>query len=160
MGHLVLSKSRAGGPGVCTDPGRETVPRGGGPWNAQPRPISPDLQVIIVLQAPQTKRKHAYGTRQPTQLTMRCANTVLCCPMLCALLVDSSMRRRGNATTATADKQLARHRTTSRWPPAAASTSAVSPWAPVASILAPCSLLDITWMQTCTDASKRTRTQN
>ena len=29
-GHLVLSKSRAGGPGVCTDPGRETVPRGGG----------------------------------------------------------------------------------------------------------------------------------
>ena len=105
-GHLVLSKSRAGGPGVCTDPGRETVPRGGGPWNAQPRPISPDLQVIIVLQAPQTKRKHAYGTRQPTQLTMRCANTVLCCPMLCALLVDSSMRRRGNATTATADNCL------------------------------------------------------
>ena len=105
-GHLVLSKSRAGGPGVCTDPGRETVPRGGGPWNAQPRPISPDLQVIIVLQAPQTKRKHAYGTRQPTQLTMRCANTVLCCPMLCALLVDSSMCRRGNATTATADNCL------------------------------------------------------
>ena len=32
-GHLVLSKSRAGGPGVCTDPGRETVPRGGGPWD-------------------------------------------------------------------------------------------------------------------------------
>ena len=29
-GHLVLSKSRAGGPGVCTDPGRETVPREGG----------------------------------------------------------------------------------------------------------------------------------
>ena len=29
-GHLVLSKSRAGGRGMCTDPGRETVPRGGG----------------------------------------------------------------------------------------------------------------------------------
>ena len=102
----VVEEPRRGPGNVYRPRTRDCASRGGGPWNAQPRPISPDLQVIIVLQAPQTKRKHAYGTRQPTQLTMRCANTVLCCPMLCALLVDSSMCRRGNATTATADNCL------------------------------------------------------